>query len=70
VPIDETTTRLLVRSRIRLPENPVIRATSLAVLDPVSSLMTHGMLRGIQRRADRLVGTETDATGSGPNRER
>jgi hypothetical protein len=69
-PIDEVTTRLLVRSRVRLPENPVIRAASLAVLDPVSSLMTDGMLRGIRRRAERLVRTETDATGSGPSREK
>ena len=55
-PIDQTTTRLLVRSRIRLPGNPVIRATSLAALDPVSSLMTYGMLKGIRSRAERLAG--------------
>lgn len=68
-PIDETTTRLLVRSRIRLPENPVVRISSLVALDPVSSLMTYGMLRGIRSRAERLVRTEPAATGSDPNRE-
>lgn len=55
-PIDQTTTRLLVRSRIRLPGNPVVRAASLAALDPVSSLMTYGMLKGIRSRAERLAG--------------
>jgi hypothetical protein len=55
--VGETTTRLLVRSRIRLPENPVVRAVSLAALDPVSSLMTYGMLQGIRRRAERLART-------------
>jgi len=69
-PIDEMTTRLLVRSRIRLPENPVVRISSLVALDPVSSLMTCGMLRGIRSRAERLVRTETAATGSDPSRER
>jgi hypothetical protein len=54
-PIDETTTRLLVRSRIRLPENPLVRAASLVALDPVSSLMTYGMLQGIRSRAERLA---------------
>ena len=69
-PTDETTTRLLVRSRIRLPENPVLRAVSLAVLDPMSSLMTYGMVRGIRRRAERLVRMETAAPGSDPTREK
>ena len=68
-PIDETTTRLLVRSRIRLPENPVVRVASLAVLDPVSSLMTYGMLQGIRSRAERLAWTGRDATGSEPSQE-
>jgi len=69
-PIDETTTRLLVRSRIRLPENPVVRVASLAALDPVSSLMTYGMLQGIRSRAERLARTGRAATGSDPSRER
>jgi hypothetical protein len=51
-PVDETTTRLLVRSRIRSPENPVVRVATLAALDPVSSLMTYGMLQGIRNRAE------------------
>jgi hypothetical protein len=68
-PIDGTTTRLLVRSRIRLPGNPVIRAASLAALDPVSSLMTHGMLRGIRSRAERPTRTGRTATDD-PGRER
>jgi hypothetical protein len=59
-PLDETTTRLLVRSRIRLPENPVVRVASLLALDPVSSLMTYGMLQGIWRRAERLARRGTD----------
>ena len=69
-PIDETTTRLLVRSRIRLPENPVVRAASLAALDPVSSLMTYGMLQGIRSRAERLARTGRTGTASDPSRER
>ena len=69
-PVDETTTRLLVRSRIALPENTVVRVASLAALDPVSSLMTYGMLRGIRSRAERLGRTGRAATGSDPGRER
>ena len=55
-PVDETTTRLLVRSRIRLPENPILRFAALGLLDPVSFVMTHGMLHGIRSRAERLSG--------------
>lgn len=51
-PINETTTRLIVRSRIRLPENPALRFVSRLLLDPVSSVMTRGMLRGIRSRAE------------------
>ena len=69
-PLDKTTTRLLVRSRIRLPENPVLRVASLVALDPVSSLMTYGMLQGIRSRAERLARTGSTATASGPSRER
>lgn len=54
-PVDETTTRLLVRSRVRLPENSVVRLAALALLDPVSALMTYGMLRGLRERAERLA---------------
>ncbi|WP_436926076.1 hypothetical protein [Halosimplex amylolyticum] len=68
-PVDETTTRLLVRSRIRLPENPVVRVASLTALDPVSSLMTDGMLRGIRSRAERLARAGRTATGSDRIRE-
>ena len=53
-PGDEGTTRLLVRSRIRLPENPAIRLAAQAVLEPVTFVMTHGMLRGLRIRAERL----------------
>ena len=66
--IDETTTRLLVRSRIRLPENPVVRVASLAALDPVSSLMTYGMLQGIRSRAEQLFRTGRAGTVSDPRR--
>jgi hypothetical protein len=69
-PVGETTTRLLVRSRISLPENPVVRIASLAALDPVSSLMTYGMLQGIRNRAERLARTGRAATGSDPSQER
>ena len=69
-PVDETTTRLLVRSRIRLPANPVVRIASLTALDPVSSLMTYGMLQGIRDRAERLARTGRAATGSNPSQER
>ncbi|MGM0606185.1 MAG: hypothetical protein ACQETB_11025 [Halobacteriota archaeon] len=68
-PVDETTTRLLVRSRIRQPENSVVRIASLAALDPISSLMTYGMLQGIRSRAERLARTETAAAGSDPSRK-
>ena len=67
-PVDETTTRLLVRSRIRLPANPVVRIASLAALDPVSSLMTYGMLQGIRRRAERLARTGRTEMGGGSSR--
>ena len=69
-PIDETTTRLLVRSRIRLPENPVVRIASLVALDPVSSLMTYGMLQGIRSRAERLARTGQTAEVNDPGQER
>jgi hypothetical protein len=69
-PVGVTTTRLLVRSRIRLPENPVVRGASLVALDPVSSLMTYGMLQGIRRRAERLARTGRAGTVSDPGRER
>ncbi|MEA5389255.1 hypothetical protein VB779_21085 [Haloarculaceae archaeon H-GB11] len=67
-PVDETTTRLLVRSRIRLPENPVVRIASITALDPVSSLMTYGMLQGIRDRAERLARTGRATTGIDPSR--
>lgn len=52
-PVGETTTRLIVRSRIRLPANPVVRIAALGLLDPISFVMTHGMLHGIRSRAER-----------------
>ncbi|KAB1198871.1 hypothetical protein GJR99_00700 [Haloferax sp. MBLA0078] len=51
-PVSETETRLVVRSRIRLPDNPVARVASQLVLDPVSFVMTRGMLRGIKERVE------------------
>lgn len=54
-PVDETTTRLLVRSRIRLPQNPVVRLASKAILDPITFVMTRGMLRGIKSRVERTA---------------
>ena len=52
-PVDEDRTRLLVRARVRLPGNPLLRVLSEAVLDPVTVLMTVGMLRGIKSRVER-----------------
>ncbi|WP_380674484.1 hypothetical protein [Salinigranum sp. GCM10025319] len=63
-PVDETTTRLLVRSRIRLPESMGIRLAALAVLDPVSFVMTRGMLRGVRSRAERRARRQSDTNGS------
>jgi hypothetical protein len=63
-PVDDTTTRLLVRSRIRLPESTVGRLAALAVLDPASFVMTRGMLRGIRSRAERRARRRSDAAGS------
>jgi hypothetical protein len=51
--VDETATRLLVRARVRLPGNPLLRVLSETVLDPVTVLMTVGMLRGIKSRVER-----------------
>jgi hypothetical protein len=58
-PVEEGTTRLLVRSRIRLPGNPLVRVAAQSVLDPVTFVMTHGMLRGLRSRAERLAATAT-----------
>jgi hypothetical protein len=68
VPAGERT-RLLVRSRIRLPGNPLVRVAAQAVLDPVTFVMTHGMLRGIESRAERLAGRQAASAGleSDPN---
>ena len=43
------------------------RTPSEAVLGPLSSLMTYGILRGIRYRPERLVQAATDATGRDPN---
>lgn len=51
-PVSETETRLVVRSRIRLPGNPITRVASQAVLDPVTFVMTRGMLLGIKDRVE------------------
>ncbi|KAB1189256.1 hypothetical protein GJR98_09695 [Haloferax sp. MBLA0077] len=51
-PVTETETRLVVRSRIRLPQNPVVQFASQAVLDPVTFVMTRGMLLGIKTRVE------------------
>ena len=63
-PVDETTTRLLVRSRIRLPENPAVRVAAQSVLDPVTFVMTRGMLRGLRSRAERLASQRTSTIES------
>ncbi|AGN02428.1 hypothetical protein L593_12445 [Salinarchaeum sp. Harcht-Bsk1] len=48
----EDRTRLLVRARISLPENRLIRLLSQVVLDPVTFVMTRGMLRGVKSRVE------------------
>jgi hypothetical protein len=62
--VDDRTTRLLVRSRIRLPANPAVRIGVQSVLDPVTVLMTYGMLRGLRERAERLAERPTSQVGS------
>ncbi|MFB6154938.1 MAG: hypothetical protein ABEJ22_03515 [Haloferacaceae archaeon] len=53
-PVDGGTTRLLVRSRNRLPANPVVRLGATLAMEPVVFAMTREMLRGIRDRAERL----------------
>jgi hypothetical protein len=53
-PIDRASCRLVVRSRIAV-ESPAGRLGAVA-LEPVSTLLTIGMLRGIRRRAEREWG--------------
>jgi hypothetical protein len=50
-PIDRASCRLVVRSRIAV-ESPAERVGAVA-LEPFSTLLTMGMLRGIRRRAER-----------------
>ena len=57
-PVGESATRLVVRSRIRLPANPAVRLAVRSVLDPVSALMTYGMLRGLRTRAEELAAAD------------
>ncbi|WP_254274486.1 hypothetical protein [Haloarcula marina] len=63
-PLDDRATRLLVRSRNRLPANPAVRIGARSVLDPVTFLMTYGMLRGLQERAERLAEQPTSQVSS------
>jgi hypothetical protein len=65
-PVDDRTTRLLVRSRIRLPANPAVRVGARSVLDPVTFVMTYGMLRGLRQRAERPA--EPPVSRRGPER--
>ncbi|WP_225317736.1 MULTISPECIES: hypothetical protein [Haloferax] len=57
-PVTETETRLVVRSRISLPDNPALRVASQLVLDPVTFMMTRGMLLGIKSRVEAPVREE------------
>jgi hypothetical protein len=54
-PVDETTTRLLVRSRVRLPSGFARRNLARLALEPATFVMTRGMLRGVRERAERLA---------------
>lgn len=58
-PIDATETRLIVRARIRLPENPAVSLASQLILDPVTFMMTRGMLLGIKSRVEDTVNDAT-----------
>jgi hypothetical protein len=55
VPIDERTTRLLVRSRSPVPPPFIVAPLNTMVLEPAHFIMERGMLRGIKRRAERLT---------------
>jgi hypothetical protein len=50
LPVDETSCRLVVRSRVGLDALP--GRLGMALLEPVATLMTVGMLRGLKRRAE------------------
>jgi hypothetical protein len=58
-PVDEAETRLIVRSLIRVPQNPVGRFLSHLILDPVTFVMTRGMLLGIKSRVESTARTAT-----------
>ncbi|HET9221416.1 MAG TPA: hypothetical protein VFO07_02875, partial [Roseiflexaceae bacterium] len=51
-PIDDHTTRLIVRSRGALV-SPIVRAATTALYDPAHFVMERGMLLGIKARAER-----------------
>lgn len=61
-PVDDRETRLLVRSRIRASGNPLFRVASGLLLEPVTFLMTRGMLRGIKSRVERRASTDRRVT--------
>ncbi|SFC69325.1 hypothetical protein SAMN05444422_11517 [Halobiforma haloterrestris] len=71
-PVGPTETRLIVRARIRLPQNPAATFTSQLVLDPVTFVMTRGMLRGIKSRVENAVNdaytADVEASDSESNR--
>jgi hypothetical protein len=50
LPLDEASCRLVVRSRVALDALP--GRLGMALLEPVATLMTAGMLRGVKRRAE------------------
>jgi hypothetical protein len=69
-PVGGTGTRLLVRSRISLPRNPVVRFASQSVLDPVTFVMTRGMLLGIRSRVESTSHTAVEGSADDSDAER
>ncbi|WP_232701242.1 hypothetical protein [Halobacterium wangiae] len=68
-PVDETTTRLLVRSRISLLQNPLVELASKTVLDPITFVMTRGMLLGIKSRVEARADADSPVEPRADDRE-
>jgi len=54
-PVNERTTRLIIRSRAAWADTPTARLAKPVLLEPVHFLMEERMLRGIRERAERAV---------------
>jgi hypothetical protein len=56
MPVDEGSSRLLVRNRAAWADTTTARLAKLALVEPVHFLMEERMLRGIRDRAERAAG--------------